>query len=109
MIVELGNSGNANAVLKQISDAADGQAAETTGLAGTIARLLGWNGATFDRLRAAGDNADALAAVSVGVQRALAEMMVYNGATFDRWRDWNVFKSFASTAITAGTGATIWT
>lgn len=35
--------------------------------------------------------------------------MAYNGATWDRVRTPTVFKTFASTAITAGTGATIWT
>lgn len=34
---------------------------------------------------------------------------VYNGATADRLRTPTVFKPFASTAITAGTGFTVWT
>jgi hypothetical protein len=57
----------------------------------------------------AADNADALAAVAAGVMRMLVANLLYNGATFDRERTPSVFKPFASTAITAGTGTTIWT
>lgn len=54
--------------------------------------------------------ADAVANAAGGLSQAvLALLGGFNGATWDRVRFGNVFKSFASTAITAGTGATIWT
>jgi hypothetical protein len=40
---------------------------------------------------------------------ASAVAMLYNGASWDRERVPTVFKPFASTAITAGTGITLWT
>lgn len=47
-------------------------------------------------------------AVTGALQVAVASW-VYNGATFERLRTANVFKIVAAVAITAGTGATIWT
>lgn len=65
-------------------DNADAQASVITGALLTLARNIGYNGATWDRLRALTD-ADALASV-VGSLVTLARNQGYNGATWDRLR-----------------------
>lgn len=84
----------------------DAQAGETNG-ADVIATLLGFNGASWDRLRVAADNGDALATLAQGVLRVLAENMLFNGSGFDRQRTPAVFKSLSAALVTAET--TIWT
>jgi len=93
----------------KLRDTADGQAQQGELDSNLAAILFGFNGTALDRLRSVGDNADALSPVALGILRILSAGMVFTGAGFDRLRDSNVFKSFASTAITAGTGMTAWT
>lgn len=95
--------------MSQLRDSADAQGPVGNLGAEALALLLGFNGASWDRLRLAADNGDALAVLALGVLRVLGENTLFNGAAWDRERTPNVFKPFASTAITAGTGATIWT
>lgn len=54
---------------------------------------------------------DAITPIPSGgdAQSVVGQNFLFNGATWDRERTPVIFKSFASTAITAGTGATIWT
>ena len=65
------------------SAGADGQTNSTSGIP-TYDLLSGFNGTTWDRLRALGDNADGVAAASLGRLVALARLSGYNGATWDR-------------------------
>jgi hypothetical protein len=95
--------------LRTLVDNADGSASGVVGLQGIVARIQGFNGASFDRVRVGGDNADGVAVLAAGSQLASSRDYVFNGATWDRFRTPNVFKPFATTAITAGTGATLWT
>lgn len=69
---------------KQLTDNANAQAPEITGLQGTVARLQIFNGATFDRVASVPDNADAQAAKVTGLIGTVAKLMGWNGATFDR-------------------------
>lgn len=69
-----------------IPDNADGQAALTQGTPGVIARLQGWNGATFDRIGSQGDNADSVAAESLGHLKAVGHNSLFNNTTWDRQR-----------------------
>ena len=62
---------------------ADGQTNSTSGIP-TYDLLSGFNGTTWDRLRALGDDGDAVAAASLGRLIALARLTGYNGATWDR-------------------------
>ena len=65
-------------------DNSDAQAALGVGAQGIIARLQGWNGATFDRVRTQGNNADGVAADAAGRLGIAASLMGWNGATYDR-------------------------
>jgi hypothetical protein len=51
MIVELGGAAAQQGIAKGLTDAADAQATETSGLQGVVARLKAFNGTTWDRLR----------------------------------------------------------
>ena len=62
---------------------ADGQTNSTSGIP-TYDLLSGFNGATWDRLRALGDDSDGVASASLGRLLALARLSGYNGATWDR-------------------------
>ena len=62
---------------------ADGQTNSTSGIP-TYDLLSGFNGTTWDRLRALGDNADGVASASLGRLLALARLSGYNGASWDR-------------------------
>ena len=62
---------------------ADGQTNSTSGIP-TYDLLSGFNGTTWDRLRALGDDADGVASASLGRLLALARLSGYNGATWDR-------------------------
>jgi hypothetical protein len=89
---------------------------------------LGFNGTTWDRLRA--DSADGTTGVLKvmpvtfagnrlggadtgdglsGTRTLGVGPYAWNGSTFDRLRTPNVFKDISAVAITAGTAATIWT
>ena len=65
------------------SAGADGQTNSTSGIP-TYDLLSGFNGTTWDRLRALGDNADGVASAALGRLVALARLSGYNGATWDR-------------------------
>ena len=65
------------------SAGADGQTNSTSGIP-TYDLLSGFNGTTWDRLRALGDDGDAVAAASLGRLIALARLTGYNGASWDR-------------------------
>jgi hypothetical protein len=79
---------------------------------GVAAFLQGWNTATWDRVLVRPDNVDGVAAFT-GLLVAVARNWGWNGAAWDRMRVPNLaaatLKSVAAVAITAGTGATIWT
>lgn len=105
-----GFNGAAYDRLRSAADNGDALATLTLGVLRTMAVSMVFNGATFDRARGGGDNADALTTLALGVQRiSNVPMLLVDGTTFDRQRTPKTFKPFASTAITAGTGATIWT
>ena len=70
-----------------IPDNANGQAPHITGMLGVVARLQGWNGATFDRLVTQGDNADGVAVEGTGHLATLAHSGLFNGTTWDRERN----------------------
>ena len=65
------------------SAGADGQTNSTSGIP-TYDLLSGFNGTTWDRLRALGDDSDGVASVALGRLLALARLSAYNGATWDR-------------------------
>lgn len=69
---------------KQLTDNANAQAPETTGLQGVISRLQIFNGATFDRVISVPDNADAQAAQVTGMVGTVSRLEGWNGATWDR-------------------------
>jgi len=69
-----------------IPNDADGQVALTQGTPGVIARLQGWNGATFDRVRSQGDNADSVPVSANGHVAVWAHSGLFNGNSFDRQR-----------------------
>jgi len=69
---------------KQLADNSDNQAAEITGLQGTVSRLQIFNGATFDRVNSLPSNADAQVAAQNGLIGVVSRLQVFNGATFDR-------------------------
>jgi len=58
----------------------------TLGLLATMARLEGFNGATFDRIRTLADNGDAQANLTLGLLATIARNQGFNGATWDRLR-----------------------
>jgi len=62
---------------------ADGQTNSTSGIP-TYDLASGFNGTTWDRLRALGDDSDGVASASLGRLVALARLSGYNGATWDR-------------------------
>lgn len=62
----------------------DALANPTTPLIG--AATLGWNGATFERLRTAGDTADALVTEACCHLQVISHTYGFNGATWDRMR-----------------------
>jgi hypothetical protein len=68
-----------------------------------FAHLLGAGTATVMRGAVDGDNPD------TGRGAIQAASYLWTGASLDRARTPAVFKSFASTALTAGTGITVWT
>lgn len=96
--------------LRAVADNSDVVAPIGVGILGTVARLTAYdNGSTqFQRLRVANDSADALAAVGPGLV-VDARVRGFTGAAFDRLRTPIVFKPFASTAVVAGVGLTVWT
>lgn len=73
-----------------LTDNADAQAAGAQSGLQAIARLQGFNGATFDRLRSMADNGDAVAALALGLLRTGAMNFGFNGATWDRLRADNI-------------------
>lgn len=62
---------------------ADALTNSTSGIP-TYDLLSGFNGATWDRLRALGDDSDGVAAASLGRLLALVRLSGYNGASWDR-------------------------
>lgn len=68
-----------------------------------IARLTGFDGADWDRVRVGVDNADAQAAAALGVLLSMARLQGWNGAAFDRLRT----LSAANLAAFAGVGGLV--
>ena len=62
---------------------ADALTNSTSGIP-TYDLLSGFNGTTWDRLRALGDDSDGVASATLGRLLALARLSGYNGATWDR-------------------------
>lgn len=90
--------------LLSIPNNADGQAALVTGTPGVIARLQGWNGATFDRIGSQGDNADAVAAEALGHLKAVGHNAFFNNTSWDRVRG-NVEGTALASAVRNATTA----
>ena len=65
------------------SAGADALTNSTSGIP-TYDLLSGFNGTTWDRLRALGDDADGVASASLGRLLALARLSAFNGSTYDR-------------------------
>ena len=131
-IVELGGGGASGVSIESISANAD-DASNTRGQLAADARISGYDGSTWDRIRVVAPGADPGAVPVLAVLPVLgtgsshvrqfnaaintdanagsgfpsAAQMVWNGATWDRERTPNVFKVVALTAATAET--TIWT
>jgi hypothetical protein len=79
----------ASAVARQnLVDNADANATlgATGVLGGAVARLQGFNGTTWDRLRSFAGNADALAAPTLGLLGIKSFVTAFNGTTYDRLR-----------------------
>lgn len=68
------------------NDGQDAQPQAGVSAAETVAALLGFNGATFDRLRSGADNGDAVAVSALGILQSLSQSMVFNGTSWDRVR-----------------------
>lgn len=64
----------------------DDQVAAQSGLIGTVARLFGFDGTTFDRLRTLASDSDAQAAAQIGLLGVVNRLFGFNGTTFDRIR-----------------------
>lgn len=56
----------------------------TANVAQSLAIMLGFTGAAFDRIKSTNDNADGLGVVTGGAMIANARGYVYNGTTYDR-------------------------
>lgn len=73
-----------------------------------IARLTGFDGVDWDRVRVGADNADAQAAATLGVLLSMARQQGWNGAAFDRIRTLSAANLAAFSGIgglvTAGPG-----
>jgi len=92
-------SGNLDRV-RVAQDGADAEPAVNFGALVNMARLQGWNGATFDRIRALTD-ADAQASV-LGALLSLSRGQSFNGATWDRNRN-NQDQTILASAVRAAT------
>ena len=79
------STGNWNR-LQILPDNADGQAVGNSVYLGTVARLQGWNGGTFDRIGSQGDNADGVAVQTLGHLKAAEHGYLFNETTWDRQR-----------------------
>jgi hypothetical protein len=78
---------NATIISPLLGDNADGLApAGANSMVGTIARLMGFNGATWDRLVSGADNGDAVASAALGRLLTMARLAGFNGASYDRLR-----------------------
>lgn len=72
--------------LRTTSDAQVADTANDTQFYGTVARLQGYNGTTFDRLRSFAGNADALTAPTLGLLGEKSFPVGFNGTSYDRLR-----------------------
>jgi len=77
-------AGTVAATLGTAVTISDAMAFASGSLVGAV--MVGYNGASFDRLRSAGDNADAVAAATLGELLTLSRNTGFNGATWDRLR-----------------------
>lgn len=70
-----------------VSDNADAIAPVTTPtFLATLSRIMGYDGANWDRVRLALENADAIVPNATAVLETLSRLSGYNGASFDRLR-----------------------
>lgn len=86
-----------------LPDNADAQAALGVGAQGVVARLQGWNGATYDRIGSQGDNADGVAVETLGRLKILSHNAVFNGVTWDRARANTEFEMLSAAVRNATT------
>jgi len=94
-----------------VPDNVDGQAALTQGTQGVIARLQGWNGATYDRVRSQGDNADSVPVSANGHVAVWSHSGLFNGTSFDRSRgneEFEVLPSAVRAVTTVSADITIY-
>lgn len=82
---------------------ADAMAFTSGSLVGAV--NVGYNGATFDRIRSVGDDADAVATIALGRLAVDGRSMLFNGATWDRQRGNTELTLLASAARTATTAS----
>lgn len=88
--------------MSQLRDTVDSQGPLGRVGAETLALLLAWNGASWDRLRAGADSGDAIAVSALGILRTLSGKAAFNGATWDRWRN-NINVTVLASAVRAAT------
>lgn len=65
--------------------------------------VVGYNGASFDRIRSVDDNSDGVATIALGRLAVDGRPMLFNGTTWDRQRGNNNLTLLASAARTATT------
>lgn len=82
-----------------LADGAANPTAPTIGAAG-----LGFNGATWDRIRSEGTNTDAEATSSVGAMSTCSHETVFNGTTWDRMRTASALDGTGATSHTGIVG-----
>ena len=92
-------AGTVAATLGTAVTISDAMAFASGSLVGAV--MVGYNGATFDRLRSTGDNADAVAVATLGELLTLARNTGFNGSTWDRLRTL-VSNADAQTAAVTG-------
>jgi hypothetical protein len=63
--------------------------------------MMGWNGATWDRIAAEGSNADADPSDSLGDLSVHSHAFIFNGTNYDRFRSAGIGNNVASTGIAA--------
>ena len=80
--VSIAQGGNTAVVETAGQDAA----AKTIDALGAYARIMGFNGATWDRVRSEGQDRDAIAAETLGYLQSIGFPHAFNGTTWDRQR-----------------------
>lgn len=96
-------NGSITASLGTAITIADAMAFTSGSLVGAV--TVGYNGASFDRIRSVGDNADAVAVLTLGRLAVEGRNALFNGTTWDRQRGNTELTLLASAARTATTAS----